>query len=823
MIRLPEGPTRRLVGSIHRHPYLYLLGALAFSVAMALAGRSIKFRTGMQDLLPDTAPSVQAYDLLKQRIGSADVLVVTLMAPDFGPVRPVLGEIAKALEASPDVTRVVYKQDVSLLDKNALIIFPTLEELEEYYTELRAEIKKAVSKRLDLFDDDEGEAEPVDPLAPATFAWGEIEGDDGLSNLGRTFRKERGKYPEFFYNRQFTTIGLKVFPVKSSGDLVFAEKILNFTDATVAKVLQEKLGGVGEGKAVSRVVLGGAYRNALEQKNQIKEDMLGSVIFSVVLLCLVIIVAFRSVRALFCVIVPLLLGTLWSVGLVALTVGYVNLITAFIFAVLLGLGIDFGIHFYGRYREERAAGRDELEAMVQTHLHCGEASLLAAITTAASFLALTLADFRGFSQFGGVAAAGVMCCLLAVVLVLPALTFAWERFVPLKLLGYTVDREGDDIARKPFPVGKGVVIVAVLGALACFALGPQHIQFELDFRKLGAKHKKKVEHKEIVRGTVKSSAPAVIFADDVEEAELLYRQLEKMSADAEDPLNYIIKSYSAHFALVPQHQQEKIKWVHKICRKLKRKVKIFEGDQREGGEELLKHCEPEAFGTAELPEWVKAKFSDKHGKLGEFIYAAPRGSFSDGIVAQGFRAEVMKLKGRDGETPVISGKPLIWADIIDAMKRDGLKTTVAALIMVFLLLLVFERNLVAVLIVGLPLTIGIGVSVGVMLALGLKLNFYNMLALPTIVGMGVDDGVHMYHRYKELGRLSGRYIVKTTGMAAVITSITTSIGFGSLILANNYGISSLGLLTVVGISAALLTTLIVLPAALQWKDSRAEA
>ena len=151
-------------------------------------------------------------------------------------------------------------------------------------------------------------------------------------------------------------------------------------------------------------------------------------------------------------LVPVVLGVVWTLGIVSITIGYLNLITAFIAAVLLGLGIDFGLHFYARYREERAVGHDPLEAMTETHVHCGEASLLAAVTTATGFGALAVADFRGFSQFGVVAAVGVLLSLLAVLVVFPALVFAFERLSPMKLRGYSVDRTtAGGITKRGFP------------------------------------------------------------------------------------------------------------------------------------------------------------------------------------------------------------------------------------------------------------------------------------------------------------------------------------------------------------------------------------
>lgn len=825
MIHLPERPTRRFVGAIHRHPYIAAALALAIAAGMLLAGRSITLKSKIRDLLPESAKSVQAMEVLQERLGSADILVVALMSDDFEVVKPVLPKIAAALEAHPDIASVEYRQDVEMIDQNALIIFPSLAELDDYYKELTETIKAEVGKRMQLLDDDEEEAAAEGPTLDEdgnkvydryTFTWAEHEKDDGLSNLGRTFRGERGEYREYFYNRAYTTIGIQVFPTKSSGDLAFCRHILDVTDRIVSETIAETLAPVGPDAPVTRVVLGGGYRSALEESDQIKDDIASSVGWAFGLLALVVILWFRSIRAFFCVLVPLAVGVSWTVGLVALTVGYLNLITAFIFAVLLGLGIDFGIHFYGRYREERAAGHDPLEAMVQTHLSCGEASVLAALTTSAAFLALTIADFRGFSQFGGVAAGGVLLSLLAVFWVFTALVFIFERWVPLKLLGYSVERTVEEgITRRRFPLGAGTVMLVGAAAVACVVLVPQ-VEFEMNFNKLGQKQKQRAEYEEITYGTTQATSPAVIFTDSADEARAIYDELERRTTEVDRHPR--IKSFQALFALVPTEQEAKVKQVGRICRKLARKVRIFEGDPRDGADELLKHCEPEPFEVADLPKWVKAKFSDRAGKLGEFIFVSPRGSTNDGAVALAFRDEMLSLKGSDGQPPTVSGKPMIWADVLIAMEVDGIKTTIASLSVVVLLLLLFERNVRGTLLILVPLTVALAFTGGAMVLFDIKLNFFNMLALPTVIGMGVDDGVHLYHRHKELGPDSARYVVRTTGMAAVLTTVTTSIGFGSLMLANHQGLNSLGLLSIIGMASALFATLVVLPAAMQWAD-----
>ena len=447
---------KSLVGMIYHRPWWVLLGVLLVTLASGWATiNGLKIKSGIKDLLPESAPSVQAMDTLNERLGSVDMLVVALMSNDFDKVKPMLPRIAKALKAHPDINDVQWRNDIDLIDDNALIIFPTLEELKADYKNLRDRIKDEVKKRMRLLDEDDTQKEEKSDgsFDTYTFSWAEHEQDEGLSNLGRTFRRGRGKYPEYFHNMAFTTIGLKIYPNQSSSNLDFCRQLIADVRSSIEKELLALQGGIGAEYPVSRIVIGGTYRNALDKAKRIKGDMLGSVGLSLALLCLVIVISFRSLRALFCVLVPVILGVVWTLGIVAVTIGYLNLITAFIAAVLLGLGIDFGLHFYARYREERAVGHDPLEAMIETHMHCGEASLLAAVTTATGFGALAVADFRGFSQFGVVAAVGVLLSLLAVLVVFPALVFAFERVSPMKLRGYSVDRTtAGGITKRGFPL-----------------------------------------------------------------------------------------------------------------------------------------------------------------------------------------------------------------------------------------------------------------------------------------------------------------------------------------------------------------------------------
>ncbi len=102
----------------------------------------------------------------------------------------------------------------------------------------------------------------------------------------------------------------------------------------------------------------------------------------------------------------------------------------------------------------------------------------------------------------------------------------------------------------------------------------------------------------------------------------------------------------------------------------------------------------------------------------------------------------------------------------------------------------------------------------------MKLNFYNMVAIPTVIGIGVDNGVHVYHRYRQEGPGSVRTVVRHTGSAVTLSSLTTMVGFSGLVLARHPGLNALGTLALLGIGATLVAALTVLPATLRLLEHR---
>ncbi|MBQ7528522.1 MMPL family transporter [bacterium] len=155
-------------------------------------------------------------------------------------------------------------------------------------------------------------------------------------------------------------------------------------------------------------------------------DSLHSAILSLFLIALVFIWAFRECWPPLMAICGLVIGISWTLGFTTLVIGHLNLLTVTCATILMGLGIDFGIHLLYRYDEERGLTRNPLTAMEKTLMGAGYENLMGAVSTAVAFLSLAFTNFTGVAELGIIAGSGIILCLVSMSLVLPSLIF-WRE------------------------------------------------------------------------------------------------------------------------------------------------------------------------------------------------------------------------------------------------------------------------------------------------------------------------------------------------------------------------------------------------------------
>jgi predicted RND superfamily exporter protein len=221
--------------------------------------------------------------------------------------------------------------------------------------------------------------------------------------------------------------------------------------------------------------------------------------------------------------------------------------------------------------------------------------------------------------------------------------------------------------------------------------------------------------------------------------------------------------------------------------------------------ESYEMANPERITMDIIPESIKERFLNKGGDQ-YLVTIFPKEQVWNFEFLRRFTDQMQRI------SPHITGSPPMFLRLIDYVGRDGLRATILTLIVVFGLLLVDFRSLRFTLLAMVPLVVGGFWMVGLLKTAGLMLTFVNVMGIPMIVGIGIDDGVHLLHRYRIEGMHKTSEVLKSTGKAILLTSLTTMVGFGSLVPAKYRGFGSLGMLLVFGVAACFITTLLLLPA-----------
>ncbi|MBN2602017.1 MAG: MMPL family transporter, partial [Candidatus Marinimicrobia bacterium] len=206
-----------------------------------------------------------------------------------------------------------------------------------------------------------------------------------------------------------------------------------------------------------------------------------------------------------------------------------------------------------------------------------------------------------------------------------------------------------------------------------------------------------------------------------------------------------------------------------------------------------------------LPMMIRNKFMSEKGDR-YLITVYPKGNVWSIDYLEVFTKEVLDV------SPSISGTPPMFYYLLEIIGKDGRRASILTLIVVFLFLVIDFRSIKYAFFAMLPLLIALIWMVGFMGLTGVQFTLLNIMAIPLILGIGIDDGVHILHRYRIEGPASVNTVFRSTGKAIIITSLTTMLAFGSLVFATYRGFGSMGLAMFIGVGICLIATVSILPA-----------
>ncbi|MYB54887.1 MAG: MMPL family transporter [Gemmatimonadetes bacterium] len=787
---------RFLAGWTYRHYRGILVVSIlltAFcSIFVYRLGR--KLETDLVALIPKNYQSVKTLNEIKQRVGGVGSLVVLVQSPDFEANRRFAEDLAHELQDEKYETYinfVDYKRDAEFYRKNALLFMET-DDLDEVLTRIDDYIIQEKLK-----------------LSPLYISLDEEEAVLDFSDIESKYRTADNGDETYYTNSDRTILALEAMAAGTVSNIGFAKDMQRVIHQAVKKVNPRAY------HPQMLIEYGGPFKNKIDEYDTILSDVRSTLIFGVMGIVALLTFYFRQPLAAFFVAIPLAMGLIWAFAITYWVIGNLNTMTAFLFVILFGLGIDFGIHMFARYLEVRMDNTNVQKSIETMLSQTGQAILTAAITTSIAFFSLTLTDFRGFSEFGFIVGTGIVMSLVSMTTVLPAvLVLADQRFMWIRMRHVWGHNWGGSRGHFPYPK---LVIASALLLTIYLGIHLRDIDFEYDFTNLRSNLPASVKVKQkmttIPKYGSESQSYGIVLADSKTELDEIVDALEKKIAKG-DSTPTIDKVKTLWTEL--RGQDEKLELIGEI-RVLAdgEGAKLIKGTQKAKLDSLRELLDVKRLSVEDLPENLLRKFETIDGSQAYFAQILPSVQLRDGKNAIAFAEDSHEIQTASGKVFYSSSSNIIFADMLRLMLRDSPRAISLTVIVVFLILLTDFRSLRSALLVIFPLACGTVWMCGSLYLQDLKLNFYNMVALPTIIGMGIDNGVHLYHRYKQEGPGSMPVVIRSTGGAMFISMLTTMVGFFGLMMATHPGLNSIGRLALIGLLTCFVAAVLVLPAILE--------
>ncbi|MDB4954302.1 MAG: exporters of the superfamily [Myxococcales bacterium] len=811
MAHLPTGLARRYVAWVRQHSLAIIGGHLAvLVVSVYLIAFRLPLFADFSYLLPQDAPAVVDLRKLEARVKTADTVLVVVTAPTSEARAAAAHEMVAGIRALPkDLVQQVEDDDVEIrafLRAHRQIYVP-LEDLVKARDALKQRIAAAKLAANPLYVDLEDRA-AEDAAEPP-------EGGDATAKRELEDLRTRRRDAERQLDRSNH--------ISADGKTAMIEVRIPFasTDVGRGKLLVAELDKLRATVIAAHpgVAMGycGGNITALAEHAAISKGIVLSSIVTALLVALVLALYFRSATLLVLLIVTLAIASAAAFGAAALTVGHLNAATAFLGAIIAGNGVNYGILLIARYLEERKR-HDVDEALAEAIVGTLRPTAVASLGASIAYGSLAATSFKGFADFAVIGAIGMQLCWIATFLLLPALLLRWGRstrtyhgtpFVGATLVWLVGFRRPHVVCAVALALG----VVASVMVVRYVASDP----FEYDIKQLRsvgddaktARAWMKLSDDTFGRGY---AGPTYIAADRPEQVAKIVRAL-----GDRDPGRRVVGQIRSILDVVPEHQPEKIAVLGEIRTMLDDEaLAALDDKERADLAELRPPDTIEPVTADMLPASIRELLTEKNGNVGLMIALQTSNKFDEwnGHDMIKFASTVRRLDLPGGGVVTTSGGSVIFADIIQSIGRDGPFVTLLAacgLAIMVVLLVGRNRRAAAVLVATVA---GSVLMVAVCALLGLKVNFLDFVALPITLGLGVDYAINVAHRHDHDDDPDPLATLRTSGSAVFVCSLTTIIGYGSLLVSENLAIRGFGTASLIGEVTCVATALVVVPAML---------
>lgn len=892
--------------NIRRRAFLALAGFInrrsgwIVGVAVLLAGASavysaleIEFITERNALVSPDSEFNRRFLKYRQAMGDQETMLVVITPapgpvdnPEFDPrpadektraeMKAAASAIATKLRERPELFEFVYDRAPSEDFQGTGMLYLPLSELqtvEQQVTPSRPMLRELAANpgyaglltgvRAGL---DEGALGSDDPDAIADAAKGLTgllagvrkaldTGETDAMNLGAT--DETFDPDGHFFLWDGRAVLVSAIPIQKHGELDRVAEPLAYAREVVADVQDEH-----PDLAIGLTGRPTIYSDEMATSSR---DMTRATIFALIAVGLLFVLAFRSVTRPLLSVLSLVLALAWTFGATTLFIGHLNIFAMVFTVILVGLGIDFGVHLLSHFIEARRDGLTVKRSLARVYAEIGSGTVVGAVTTGAALVSSAATDFRGLAELGVICGMGILFCLIAMLVVFPAM---------LRLLDRKPTQNGK--RKPPAPIGragKAAGVAVMLGALACatfvgvgFASGWK--PFSYNMLDLNDPSSDSAQWEEMLIKHDPRSSFAVCLRESSEELRALEQRIDREAdptivrrSESLFPKDEAAKRASLariHQALpttIPTLPETRTtpKQLRSSARKVQSGLKalrargdeyatlfapaldeataIVELTRRRDAQAKIDATEPALFGPlldglrtlrdnsappkvtpATVPEALRRRYvGDIDGQAVFALYVYPQKDVWAHEASGEFNNEVARFD------PEVTGVTVQVHESGNLIYEGFLLSTALAAVVIVLLLLIDLRNPVRVLVALTPLLCALAYLLAVMRVTGLEFNFANFFGVPILIGTMVDAGVYLVHSQRHGNPVR---TVAHTRRACLLCGATTFLGFGSLIIANHQGIQSLGWILAIGCAFGVLGSWFATPTILSWFTAR---
>lgn len=542
--------------------------------------------------------------------------------------------LAEALKKETDLIRFVsYRYNVTFL-QDRLPLFLKTEDL--------VEVRKRVKRKID---------EEIEKANPFFIKLTDEEYNPDFTDIVSKYQKlaKRDIFDEYNISPDKGMLILLAKPTGSFVDIQFLEK------------LDKRVQGIVESLDLGKDGVYAGYTGAYKLNQDDYETLLRALkpigIASLLGIALLLLLFFRNPLFIIILLFSLASGLLMTFGLTGLAIGQLNSITSIIGSILMGLGIDYGIQFLYRFREEFTKKQDIVRAIKDTIYHTGIASFSSALTTTSAFVVLSFSDFRGFSEFGIIATYGTIIIALAmygVTALQIALLLKWFPGLSKYFLLNEAQQTPSGLLRK-FYSRPGILAVTVMILVLAFGVFAPKAQFDVNGRNLLVENLESVNlYDEIADRFDISSDPQAIVVKTLEESEAVFDYLSPVPESIAGSVDQVVSLWN----FVPPYTQQMAnrKVLDQIAKDMKPvKTAFLKPEQRKYLPKVKLYLSAQPYDYKAVPDYFTSQFTEvaTSKEKGHLLFLYPKVALWHGGKLLEFFAAVGRL-----EVPKISRRTL---------------------------------------------------------------------------------------------------------------------------------------------------------------------